>query len=111
MREGRWGRSERWDGPRGCGCAAFARTALQHEVRDDAVELGARVVEVLARRAHALLARAQRAEILDRLGHRLAVQAHHDAASGRAINLNIKEDLRRDLRVLRLHRRECEARN
>ena len=37
--------------------------------------LGSLVVQGLAAGADALLARAQRAEILNRLGHRLAVQA------------------------------------
>ena len=48
--------------------------ALQHELRDDAVELGPLVVQGLARLAHALLTRAERTEVLDRLGHRGAVQ-------------------------------------
>ena len=48
--------------------------ALQHELRDDTVELGALEVERLARLAHALLASAERTEVLDRLGHRGAVQ-------------------------------------
>ena len=73
---------------------AAARTALEHEVRDDAVELGALVVERLAALAHALLARAERAEVLDRLGHDVAVQAHDDAARGRAADGDVEEDLR-----------------
>ena len=41
-------------------------------------------MERLAALAHALLARAERAEVLDGLGHDVAVQAHDDAARGRA---------------------------
>ena len=73
---------------------AAARTALEHEVRDDAVELGALVVERLSALAHALLARAERAEVLDSLGHDVAVQAHDDAARGRAADRDVEEDLR-----------------
>ena len=73
---------------------AASRTALEHEVRDHAVELGALVVEGLAALAHALLARAERAEVLDRLGHDVAVEAHDDAARGRAADGDVEEDLR-----------------
>ena len=73
---------------------AAARTALEHEVRDDAVELGALVVERLAALAHALLARAERAEVLHRLRHDVAVQAHHHPAGGRAADGDVEEDLR-----------------
>jgi len=79
---------------------AASRTALEHEVRDDAVELGALVVERLAALAHALLARAQRAEVLDGLGHDVAVEAHDDAAGRGASYRNVEEDLRA-CRVLR----------
>ena len=48
-------------------------TALQHKVRDDAVELRARI-------AKALFTRAQRAEILGGLGHLVAVEAKVDLA-------------------------------
>jgi hypothetical protein len=56
--------------------------ALDHEVGDDAVERGALVVQRLARLALALLARAERAEVLDSLRDGLTVEAHGDA-SGR----------------------------
>jgi hypothetical protein len=45
-------------------------THLQHELRDDAVEGAALEVQRLAHLAHALLARAERAEVLGRLGLR-----------------------------------------
>jgi len=56
---GRWCRG-------GCGCGApHGREAhLAHELGDDAVERGALEVERLARGANALLASAQRAEVL-----------------------------------------------
>ena len=73
---------------------AASRTALEHEVRDDAVELGALVVERLAGFTDTLLARAERAEVLDRLGHDVAVQTHDDAARGRAADGDVEEDLR-----------------
>ena len=58
------------------------------------MELGALVVERLTALAHALLARAERAEVLDGLGHDVAVQAHDDAAGRRAAYRNVEEDLR-----------------
>ena len=64
------------------------------------MELGALVVERLAALAHALLASAERAEVLDGLGHDVAVQAHDDAARGRAADGDVEEDLRAS-RVLR----------
>ena len=73
---------------------AASRTALQHKVRDDAVELGALVVERLAALAHALLARAQGSKVLDRLRHDVAVEAHDDAAGRRAADRDVEEDLR-----------------
>ena len=68
--------------------------ALDHEVGDDAVEAGALEVQRLAAPAHALLARAQRAEVLRRPGHDVAVQAHHDAARGGAADGHVEEHLR-----------------
>jgi len=73
---------------------AASRTALEHEVRDDAVELGALVVERLAGFTDTLLARAEGPEVLDRLGHDVAVQAHDDAARGCAADGDVEEDLR-----------------
>ena len=51
-------------------------------------------MERLAALAHALLAGAERAEVLDRLGHDVAVEAHDDAARGRAADGDVEEDLR-----------------
>lgn len=51
------------------------------------------VVQGLAALAHALLAGAQRTEVLNRLGHSGTKQADHDAASGLAVDLHIKVDL------------------
>ena len=48
----------------GAAVAAREIAALAHELRDDTVEGGALEVERLAALAHALLARAQRAEVL-----------------------------------------------
>ena len=48
----------------GSGARREARTALAHEVVDDAVERGALKVQRLARLAHALLARAEGTEVL-----------------------------------------------
>lgn len=53
--------------------------ALDHELRDDAVEDGPLVVQGLAALAGALLASAQRAEVVRGLGDLVAVQAHDDA--------------------------------
>jgi len=61
--------------------------ALAHEAGDDAVELA-------ALEAEALLARAERAEVLRRLGDDVAAELHGDAASRRAADGHIKEDLR-----------------
>ena len=73
---------------------AASRTALEHEVRDDAVELRALVVERLAGFTDALLARAQGSKVLDRLRHDVAVEAHDDAAGRRAADRDVEEDLR-----------------
>jgi len=92
--------------------AAGEVTALQHELRDDAVEVGALVVEGLAGAAGALLARAESAEVLGRLesggsakpvkgrlgwrgtylGHLVGEELHDNSASGRAANGDVKED-------------------
>lgn len=49
-------------------------SALEHEVRDDTVELGARVAEAL------LFADAELTEVLGRLGHVLIIEVEVDAA-------------------------------
>ena len=58
------------------------------------MELGALVVEGLAGFTDTLLARAERAEVLHRLGHDVAVEAHDDAAGRRAADGDVEEDLR-----------------
>jgi hypothetical protein len=68
--------------------------ALAHELGDDAVEGGALVVERLPGLAHALLARAQRAEVLRGLGHLVGVQLHHDPARRGAADGHVEEDAR-----------------
>lgn len=67
-------------------------TALDHELLDDAVELGALVVEGLAGLAQALLAGAQGAEVLGRLGHDVVVQLHDDPAGLLGADLDVEED-------------------
>ena len=82
--------------------------ALAHELRDDAVEGGALVVERLPGLPHALLARAQRAEVLGRLGHLVRVQLHHDPPRRRAADRHVEEDARvrhRDPKVARVWER------
>ena len=76
--------------------AAIARgevTALEHKIRDHAVEEGALVVQRLATLADTLLARAKGAEVLARLGRRVRVQVEDDAPGGRAVNLDVEEHL------------------
>lgn len=53
---------------------------LDHEVGDDSVKRRPSVRQVLARRADALLPRAQGPEVFDGLGDGVAVKAHDDAA-------------------------------
>lgn len=66
--------------------------ALDHEVGNDAVELGALVVQGLAGLADSLLAGAEGAEVLDRLGDGLAEEAEFDTADFLAINADVEED-------------------
>mmetsp|Transcript_53675 Transcript_53675/g.138760 ORF Transcript_53675/g.138760 Transcript_53675/m.138760 type:complete len:239 (-) Transcript_53675:38-754(-) len=60
-------------------------TALAHELRDHAVEGGALV-------AKALLARAERAEVLSGLRHNVVAQGHLDAARRGATNGHVEEN-------------------
>ena len=64
-----------------------------HKARDDPMEHTTLVVQRLARRADALLASAQRAEVLDCLGHGLAVQTHDNAPGGLAANVDVEPHL------------------
>jgi hypothetical protein len=61
-------------------------THLQHELRDDAVEGAALEVQRLAHLADALLARAERAEVLGRLGLQTA-----RAAAGGGIGVRVRK--------------------
>ena len=61
--------------------------ALAHELRDHAVEGGALVAE-------ALLASAEGAEVLGSLGHGVGEELHHHLASRLTANLDVKENLR-----------------
>ena len=72
---------------------AASRTALEHEVGNHAVELGALVVERLAGFTDTLLARAEGPEVLDGLGHDVAVQAHHHSSGRGAADGDVEEDL------------------
>ena len=65
--------------------AAGKVTALAHEVADNTVEVRALV-------AKALLAGAERAEVLGRLGDDVSAEGHLDAAHGGAIAGHIEEN-------------------
>lgn len=67
-------------------------TALDHELLDDAVELAALVVQGLSRLSQALLAGAEGAEVLGRLGHNVIVQLKGDAAGSLVADLDVEED-------------------
>lgn len=75
--------------------------ALAHETWDDAVERGALVVQGHAALGAALLARAQGPEVLDGLGHLVAVEADDDAAGLLAVHRYVEEHLVRDGGVAR----------
>lgn len=66
--------------------------ALDHELLDDAVELAALVVQRLAGLADPLLARAQRPEVLGRLGHHVVVQLERHPPGRLAADGDVKED-------------------
>mmetsp|Transcript_7321 Transcript_7321/g.20636 ORF Transcript_7321/g.20636 Transcript_7321/m.20636 type:complete len:223 (+) Transcript_7321:17-685(+) len=86
----------------GLATAAVARgevAALKHKVGDHAVESAALVVKRLAGLAHALLASAQGAEVVNGLGDDVAVEPKLDAAGRLAIDLNIEVGLLGDLRI------------
>lgn len=73
--------------------AACEIATLNHKVRNDSVEGGALIVQRLAGNPCALLAGAQRTEVLDGLGYRLAKQAENDASGRLVSNGDIKVDL------------------
>jgi hypothetical protein len=68
-------------------------TTLDHELLDDAVEGRALVTE-------ALLASGQSPEVLGRLGHRLAVETHDNAAERLIAMRDVEVDLVGDLGAL-----------
>lgn len=68
-------------------------TTLDHELLDDSVEHAALVVEGLASLSQTLLAGAEGAKVLGRLGHNVIVQLKGDATGGLAADLDVKEDL------------------
>mmetsp|Transcript_11518 Transcript_11518/g.29170 ORF Transcript_11518/g.29170 Transcript_11518/m.29170 type:complete len:241 (+) Transcript_11518:18-740(+) len=70
--------------------------ALDHELGDDSVEGRPLEVEGLALAPLPLLTRAQRAEVLHGAGDLVPEEAQHDAASRRAPDRNVQEDLVRD---------------
>lgn len=70
----------------------LTRAYLDHELLDDAVEDGALVVQGRAGLAQALLAGAQAAEVLGRLGDEVGVELHGDAAGGLVADGDVEED-------------------
>jgi hypothetical protein len=72
--------------------AAGEVAALAHEVGDHAVERRPLVVERLAAPARALLAGAERAEVLRRAGHLVGVQLHHDLPGRGAADGHVEEN-------------------
>lgn len=71
--------------------AAGKVAALDHELLDDAVELGALVGQRLARLALALLARAEGAEVVGRLGDDVIVELERDAPGGLVADGDVEE--------------------
>ena len=67
-------------------------TTLDHELLDYAVEHRALVVQRLAGLADAFLASAESTEILGRLGNKIVVQLHRDAANGLVPDRDVEED-------------------
>lgn len=66
-------------------------TTLDHELLDDTVEDGPFVVEGLSRFANSLLASAESAEVLGRLGDEVGVELHGHAAQLLSIEADVKE--------------------
>lgn len=77
-----------------CTIALGEVTALNHELLDDAVEDGALVMQGLAGLAQALLAGAEAAEVLGRLGDEVVVELHGNTACGLTADCDIKEHAR-----------------
>ena len=75
--------------------AACEIAALDHEAGDDAMELAAFVVQLLALLALALLTGAQRAEVLCGLRHNIVEELEDDLACLCAADLDVKKNLDR----------------
>lgn len=71
-------------------------TALDHELRNNAVERGAFVVKFLAALSDALLASAQSTEVFGSLGDSLTEKTHQDTTSRLATDLHIEVNLAGD---------------
>lgn len=71
-------------------CPVYVSVCVNPRTRDDAVEGAALVVQRLALLAHALLPRAQRPEVLRRLGHHVLVQLKHHLANCNSKSRNKK---------------------
>ena len=84
------------DGLAASAVAAGEVTALDHEVLDDAVELGALVAEGLPGAAGALLAGAESAEVLGSLGDDVSEELEDDAASRSAADGDVEVHTRVD---------------
>ena len=69
-------------------------TTLAHELGDHTVESRALEVKGLAGAAHALLAGAQRTEVLSRLGYDISTQLHHNTAQRSTARSHIKKNTR-----------------
>jgi len=67
-------------------------TTLTHELRNDAVEAAALVVQRLAKFALATLAGGESTKVFGSLGTRVAEQLKLDATCGCTVNRNVKED-------------------
>ena len=78
---------------------------LNHEVRDTAVKDRTFVVQRLAGFTLTFFARAECTKILNSPWYGITEQAHNDSARFLAADLNVKENLVRDLHVLRV--RSC----
>lgn len=86
------------DGFAACSVSSREVSALDHELLDDTVEAGALEVQRLARLAQALLASREAAEVLSRLGNKVAIELHGDTTRGPTADCNVKEDAGTGLR-------------
>ena len=68
-------------------------STLSHEIFDDAMEWRSLVVKFLSQFAHALLASAERSEVLGSLGHLVSEQLNDDSASILTIDGDVEENV------------------